>query len=602
MVTKRHLITAMPDNEMSKAPNALFHNLTCLSIPRPLQNLLNKGAKYIPQTAPPPPAETYAAFAQFELSLHLALFFHQRRNRNNHGYVPQLYTRNPVQWQPPWTFNSARQYVQSTRLDITTSYRSLWETEEHLQDPEIRAAAQFLKTNPHLKIVPTDKNLGLALITKKRYKTMVMDHLADANSYEYLCDKADWEWSVYQEYERNQLNNWADMLPHGIRHLQRFLKRNENQAIPLFHILPKVHKQPILARPIAGAHSWYTTEISKLLSHLLRTYYMPSVPHILRDSQQLINQSEGIALTENDLIVTLDVVALYPSIDQDKLIQAMARERPHSMAPYLDWSLSATQFIFDNAMVEFDDKVYRQTNGITMGTNAAVELANIYVSTLIERRIQETITEKMKLYKRFIDDIFFIWQGTLPELHAFMATLNTLEPSLKFTLKYSTEGVEFLDVFAFKHNNRLCFRTYQKPMNKYAYIPFDSNHPAHCKKGFVKGELLRYVRTNTRETDYNTMRTRFLSRLRVRGYPTKYLNNISRTVNYADRNEAEIVDLLQKPIFYNTKFHPIFERMRIGRKLRRLWEILPHHDRYRPITCYRKQRNVAGILTSSTFN
>jgi hypothetical protein len=56
--------------------------------------------------------------------------------------------------------------------------------------------------------------------------------------------------------------------------------------------------------------------------------------------------------------------------------------------------------------------------------------------------------------------------------------------------------------------------TYQKAMNKYLYLPYLSHHPYHVFRGIIKGELIRYIKTNTYEEDYISIATSFKQRLK----------------------------------------------------------------------------------------
>jgi len=52
----------------------------------------------------------------------------------------------------------------------------------------------------------------------------------------------------------------------------------------------------------------------------------------------------------------------------------------------------------------------------------------------------------------------------------------------------------------------IMFSTYQKPHDKYLYIPFQSHHRSHVFRAFVRGELIRYVSvvvTNTLSADFS---------------------------------------------------------------------------------------------------
>ena len=65
----------------------------------------------------------------------------------------------------------------------------------------------------------------------------------------------------------------------------------------------------------------------------------------------------------------------------------------------------------------------------------------------------------------------------------------------------------FMDLHVFKGDKYFCdgnlsIKVYQKPENKYMYIPYTSAHPRHTIKNYVIGELKRYVRINTEELNF----------------------------------------------------------------------------------------------------
>ena len=49
-------------------------------------------------------------------------------------------------------------------------------------------------------------------------------------------------------------------------------------------------------------------------------------------------------------------------------------------------------------------------------------------------------------WKRFIDDILFIWTESEESLEKFLQDLNKFHPNLKFTYEKSKEKTDFLDV------------------------------------------------------------------------------------------------------------------------------------------------------------
>ena len=71
----------------------------------------------------------------------------------------------------------------------------------------------------------------------------------------------------------------------------------------------------------------------------------------------------------------------------------------------------------------------------------------------------------------------------------------------------------------------------------YLYIPFESFHPTSNKQPFIKGELMRYARNSSNFHSFNETRLLFWKRLRLRGYPAKFLLPIFREINCSNRKK-----------------------------------------------------------------
>lgn len=60
-----------------------------------------------------------------------------------------------------------------------------------------------------------------------------------------------------------------------------------------------------------------------------------------------------------------------------------------------------------------------------------------------------------------MDDILFIFHGTVDELEAFSAHLNSRKHTIKLSLQYSRKSVSFLDVLA-KRTEHLATNVYRR--------------------------------------------------------------------------------------------------------------------------------------------
>ena len=123
----------------------------------------------------------------------------------------------------------------------------------------------------------------------------------------------------------------------------------------------------------------------------------------------------------------------------------------------------------------------------------------------------------IKLYKRFIDDIFLIWTGSAAALCAFRRALasadesieldwggyerqaDALDPAVVAAKRH--DRAEFLDLdisversqVATRTDLKLRFRPFRKPGNAHAYLPFTSFHARHTFRGCILAELLRLL-------------------------------------------------------------------------------------------------------------
>ena len=80
----------------------------------------------------------------------------------------------------------------------------------------------------------------------------------------------------------------------------------------------------------------------------------------------------------------------------------------------------------------FNDIVYKQTDGVSMGSPLGPALANIFVG-FYEEKLFSQISKPSTCF-RYIDDTFAIFRND-EELENFFNQLNCLHPSLKFTFE-----------------------------------------------------------------------------------------------------------------------------------------------------------------------
>jgi hypothetical protein len=117
-----------------------------------------------------------------------------------------------------------------------------------------------------------------------------------------------------------------------------------------------------------------------------------------------------------------------------------------------------------------------------MGTRVAPSFACIFMGWLEAGLLEAWTGTAVRMWRRYIDDIFFIWYGTEEELKEFMQHCNSVHPTIKFTFQYDlvTRSVDFLDIHIWIDRAGIIQTDlFQKPGKVSQLLLPSSAHPSH---------------------------------------------------------------------------------------------------------------------------
>ena len=154
----------------------------------------------------------------------------------------------------------------------------------------------------------------------------------------------------------------------------------------------------------------------------------------------------------------------------------------------------------------------------------------------------------------------------------------------------------------FKKHSILDVRTHFKPTETFQYTHFDSCHPPGVRKGFLKGEALRLLRTNSSKAKFDEHIALFKQRLQHRGYPDNLLNMILSEVNFSQRMSAlQNKQKTRKRILpFVTEYRPSMPDLK--HILMNKWHLIQNQPLLRnifknpPLISYRKGRSLKDVL------
>jgi len=148
----------------------------------------------------------------------------------------------------------------------------------------------------------------------------------------------------------------------------------------------------------------------------------------------------------------------------------------------------------------------------------------------------------------------------------------------------------------------LDIKTHYKPTGTFQYTHFTSCHPPGVKRGFIKGEAIRLLRTNSSEKNFQGALSNLKTRLLARGYPKNLVEGILSEVSFAGRPLA----LKQKKktheqiLPFVTTYHPGAKNLK--NILMHKWSLIQNQPLLRtffktpPIISYKRGKSLKDML------
>ena len=172
------------------------------------------------------------------------------------------------------------------------------------------------------------------------------------------------------------------------------------------NLLPKIPKTNCPGWPVISGCNTPTEKISAFVDHQLKPL-VPQISSYVKDTNDFLNKLKGMdRFPEGAILVTIDVVGLYPHIPHNEGLEAIRK----SLNTRTNQAIPTDNIVNRNNRnnnFEFDGKHFIQRRGTAIGTRMAPVYANIFMYDL-ESQLLDLAPVKLHLWLRYIDDIFMI--------------------------------------------------------------------------------------------------------------------------------------------------------------------------------------------------
>ena len=469
---------------------------------------------------------------------------------------------------------------------------------------EERQALRSLRSNTDIIIKPADKGSAVVILDKTSYIQEGARQLGDDSAYKPIRSDPTLKHTTTVQKTIQQLDIDEEIIP-------TLSPNAKDVKCPLFYMLPKVHKIGTPGRPIVSGLSCPTAQISRFVDYHLRPLvealpsYIQDTTHFIRHLDLLNNKAP---FPQNTLLVSADVSALYTNINHHDGLRSCKTylNTRHNKEPPTDHLIRLLELILSLNCFEFNNQFYKQILGIRMGTCAAPSVANLFMGSLENKLLSSAVVKPfIGSWKRYIDDIHFLWTEGPDSLLEFQNFMNGFHPTISFTFDVSPTQVPFLDTLTQIKNNRIETTLYSKPTDKHTYLLPSSCHPPHTFKGIPYSQALRVRRICSLPEEEEIHLTNLKDHLIAREYAEDV---IDKQINKAKRQDKKSL-LTYKPKKKNTRvplvttYNPAFNQ--IHNIVRKHMHLINDDDKLSqvfpspPIAAFRRPRNIRDLLVNA---
>ncbi len=370
--------------------------------------------------------------------------------------------------------------------------------------------------------------------------------------------------------------------------LYSLVKDNAPQSKWLFDKIPPLRPVILMSGSNTEGLSHWVDEQAKAENHKLPSY-VEDTRHLLQIFQET---NETKRQPAHAIPVVMDITNMYGNIpwEDGNIAFQDAMDQREDLSVPTSFIMKVLSVVLSRNVFEFLGKLFIQLFGVAMGSRVAPTYACIFMGWLEKKMLLDWTGLKPILWKRYIDDIFFIWYGTKSELLDFVTFLNSYHPTIKFKcnefehFNFQTRSVDFLDLsISIDDSGSIQTTLYTKPNMKVQYLLPSSCHSSHITKNIPYSLAYRLRRIESNEANFEHNLNVLKNKLIGRQYKEAHVDAAFQKAKALTREETlkKTPRNSKKELVLSLKYHPGLPN--ISPIVRKHWKVLTHDPDFKRI-------------------
>ena len=253
------------------------------------------------------------------------------------------------------------------------------------------------------------------------------------------------------------------------------------------------------------------------------------------NSKDFVKYIKGERITSDEVMVSLDVRALYTSLPLERTVEVVAARlkddgtlstrtplTPQHLTLLLKICLTSTYFVFRQ-------KYSRLADGVAMGSPVSSVNANLFMEHFEKGELSSSGAVRPRVWKRYVDDVFSILLRT--NVDSLLNHTNNIDGQIDFTVEKESNGrLLFLDASIKRmHMGFLVTSVFCKQTHTDRVLIFNSSHSNNAKAAVVRA-LVGRIETHFAEDDVpegqDLEAARVHEVLRANDYPDQFVESV----------------------------------------------------------------------------